>query len=492
MCALVLSCVASHRMVESKKEVAVILGVAGVGVATAYFLRYSLRKEQPGNIPYVTLPKGYYFSAQAMYAYGKDQFLYGLGRINLLGTDPKDGVSNLPIWGQDYVMLRSPDLVKEVLTNSYQVGGKFGKSFRNSPFEFLINDCFGNSLFFADDDDSEWGLAHKILSKPFSHRGVMAMMPTMLDQAEKLLDVLRRDSANGEAIYVYDYMIKMALETLAVSSMGTSLGCWSTKEVPAFPVAFQGVLNGVFDLVVLPERLWPFMFLTKRRIMRHVKTMQVIVDDIIQRRMRNETRSATGNTDFLDVMLNTEDGGPKMSAKGMRSQILGLLFNGHDSTAAAMSSFIVFMIANPRVEAKLLDEIRQVVGDEELRADHFQKMTYLDWCIKETFRCLPPAADVERMSFAKDVMLGGKYRLNLWQPITIDLFALHMDPETWGPDAAEFIPERWEKGVSVLCAKSCSCAPFVSRGSTTVTSDALQAMPFYMAASNGVCVVRFC
>eukprot|EP00928_Gymnodinium_smaydae_P003824 TRINITY_DN1134_c1_g1_i1.p1 TRINITY_DN1134_c1_g1~~TRINITY_DN1134_c1_g1_i1.p1 ORF type:complete len:376 (+),score=32.59 TRINITY_DN1134_c1_g1_i1:108-1130(+) len=240
-------------------------------------------------------------------------------------------------------------------------------------------------------------------------------------------------------------MVKMAIETLAVTTMGTSLGSFTNKDGPSFPAAFQGVIYGVFDLFCWPEVLWPFLIFTKRKIKRYVQMMHKVVDDIIQKRVRNETRSITKQTDLLDLMLKDESG-PKLSDIGIRSQVLGILFAGHDSTAAAMSSFFVFMIANPRVEAKLVDEIRHVVGDEELTTDHISKLTYLDWCIKETLRLLPPASNVERISVAGDLMLAGKWKIHRKEAIIIDMFTLHMDPETWGPDAAEFVPERWEKG----------------------------------------------
>merc|ERR1712190_678036 len=68
----------------------------------------------------------------------------------------------------------------------------------------------------------------------------------------------------------------------------------------------------------------------------------------------------------------------------------------------------------------------------------------MGWCIKETLRLLPPAGNYQRMSFQNDLMLGGKWNLVRGMPIVIDIFALHMDTNTWGPDAAHFVPERWE------------------------------------------------
>jgi len=170
-----------------------------------------------------------------------------------------------------------------------------------------------------------------------------------------------------------------------------------------------------------------------------------VIDDVVQERIRKETCSSGKYPDLLDIMLDGEKSS-RLSNENIRSQILTFLFAGHDSTAAAMSSFIVFMVANPDVEAKLVEEIQQVVGDGEVQAHHLPALKYLDWCIKETLRLLPPANGFQRMAFQEDMMLGGKWKVKLDTPIAVDMFALHMDPQTWGPDAASFVPERWEKG----------------------------------------------
>merc|ERR1712151_725415 len=50
------------------------------------------------------------------------------------------------------------------------------------------------------------------------------------------------------------------------------------------------------------------------------------------------------------------------------------------------------------------------------------------------------------MAFQDRLMLGGKWKVEQWTPILVDIFALHMDPQTWGANAASFVPERWEAG----------------------------------------------
>eukprot|EP00974_Lingulodinium_polyedra_P004624 434910-Lingulodinium_polyedra.AAC.1 len=208
----------------------------------------------------------------------------------------------------------------------------------------------------------------------------------------------------------------MALETIAVCSMGTRFHAFDSQEQHSFPVAFQGVMDAMFDLIKVPAQLWFLCPLTKARMRRAVGVMNDIIDDIIQKRLRKETSSSGKFPDLLDIMLSPGAGAKKLSNENIRSQILTFLFAGHDSTAAAMSSLIVLLVANPGVEAKLVEEIHRVVGDGELQAHHIPELKYLDWCIKETMRLVPPAGSFQRMAFAEDLTLGGRWRVPQWWP----------------------------------------------------------------------------
>jgi cytochrome P450 len=79
------------------------------------------------------------------------------------------------------------------------------------------------------------------------------------------------------------------------------------------------------------------------------------------------------------------------------AQIITFLIAGHDSTASAMSGFLLEVTANPRVEALLLKEIDAVVGDGDVRWEHLHQLTYLSWCQKEALRLHPPVTRAHRM-----------------------------------------------------------------------------------------------
>uniref|UniRef100_A0A7S2L656 Cytochrome P450 n=1 Tax=Zooxanthella nutricula TaxID=1333877 RepID=A0A7S2L656_9DINO len=444
-------------MFDSRKDALALVAAAGAGIVAVVALRRAIRREDENAIPALKLPAGSWSMLHALFKAGKDSVNYGTGRLILQGCDPDVGICHSSGLGVDFVFLRDPDLVQEVLAKNHQAGGGYGKSFRGSPFDPMIDTTFGRGLFFAEDQDTQWGKAHRVLSKPFSHRGILQMVPTMCEQADKLVVALNREMAQGNTVYMYDYMVKMALETIAVCSMGTSLNCFGEGDAHPFPVAFQKVTDTFFELVAIPPSLWWMCFRTLGRIRKNVQAMNGIIEEIVQKRIRGETRAVGKQPDLLDIMLSGESGA-KLDSENIRSQILTFLFAGHDSTAAAMSSLIVFLQANPEVEAKLVEEVQRVVGGGEVEAHHLSELTYLDWCMKETLRLLPPAASINRMPLTEDMLLGGRWKLKRHTFLQLDMFALHMDPQTWGPDAARFVPERWANGPP----HPCSYLPFAA------------------------------
>ncbi|CAE8632005.1 unnamed protein product [Polarella glacialis] len=367
--------------------------------------------------------------------------VYGTGRLILQAVDPSIGIGSLHIAGQKFIFLRDPELVQEVLQKNHYVvavvavvvvtvvavvavvvvvvaavvvvavvaavvvvvvtGGDYGKSFKGSPFDSLTDKTFGRGLFFAEDQDPQWAVAHKVLTRPFSHRGIL-------------------QQSQGESVRMYDYLVKMALETIAVCSMGTHFDSFNSTEPHPFPVAFQAVLDAMFALIKVPTQLWSCCVLTMWRMQKAVGVMNGLIDEIIRKRVAKETSSSGKFPDLLDLML---DQGSKLSRENVRSQIL--TFRG--------------------MEARLVAEIQAVVGSGEVQVHHIPELPYLDWCLKETLRLLPPAGNYQRMAF-QETILGGKWKAKQYAPIVVDVFALHMDSETWGPDAASFVPERWEKG----------------------------------------------
>ncbi|CAK9114362.1 Putative cytochrome P450 CYP13A6 [Durusdinium trenchii] len=121
-----------------------------------------------------------------------------------------------------------------------------------------------------------------------------------------------------------------------------------------------------------------------------------------------------------------------------------------------MASCLCYLCAHPDCKAKLLKEIDEVVGDDQIRWEHLSQMPYLDWCIKETMRLVPPAVGFMRQARGPQ-LLGKKWRIDAGMPVIVNAAwsserkwdpkrGLHYSKALWGEDSYEFRPERWEHG----------------------------------------------
>jgi len=99
--------------------------------------------------------------------------------------------------------------------------------------------------------------------------------------------------------------------------------------------------------------------------------------------------------------------------------------------------------ANPRCKEKLVKEIDSVVGRGPLEWDQLSQLQYLDWCIRETLRLVPPAGGVARTAKG-DQLLQNRWRIPAGTMVLIGIMAVHYDKTIWGEDAHVFRPERWE------------------------------------------------
>lgn len=138
----------------------------------------------------------------------------------------------------------------------------------------------------------------------------------------------------------------------------------------------------------------------------------------------------------------------------IRDQALNILVAGRDTTASLLSYAIWHLAKNPKVWAKLREEIAEEFGVENTDSVSFEglkRCTYLRYVINEALRINPTVPRNIRTAI-RDTQLPRGGGPNGDEPVFVPkglsiLFSvheLHRQPQLWGPDAEEFRPERWE------------------------------------------------
>lgn len=146
---------------------------------------------------------------------------------------------------------------------------------------------------------------------------------------------------------------------------------------------------------------------------------------------------------FLDLLLNvTDDEGKKLSHEDIREEVDTFMFEGHDTTAAAINWTLYLLGTNPEVQKTLDNELDEVFGksDRPATLEDLKKLKYLECVIKESLRIFPSVPIIARY-LNQNCEIGG-YSIVKGSQALIVPYALHRDPKYF-PDPEEFKPERF-------------------------------------------------
>jgi cytochrome P450 len=169
-----------------------------------------------------------------------------------------------------------------------------------------------------------------------------------------------------------------------------------------------------------PVRLWS-LFVRRRD-----AVDEFLFEEIAARRA---TDPDSRPRDVLSLLLDArEDGGPSLSDREIRDELLGLLIPGYHTTGTALAWCFERLAHHPGVVARFREHADGGDGD-----------AYLDAVISEVLRTRPPVIDAVRLA-TEDSELGGHVvrRGNL---VAAMIYLAHHCPEAW-PDPHAFRPER--------------------------------------------------
>jgi len=146
---------------------------------------------------------------------------------------------------------------------------------------------------------------------------------------------------------------------------------------------------------------------------------------------------------FLDLLINASCDGEFLSDEDIREEVDTFMFEGHDTTAAAVSWCLHLIGSDRRVQDRLSEELYRVFGDSDrpVTMNDLLHLKYLECCIKEALRLYPSVPMLGR-TLSQNVTLHG-YVLPAGTTVALVSYALHRDP-THFPDPERFDPDRFQ------------------------------------------------
>jgi cytochrome P450 len=363
-----------------------------------------------------------------------------IGNLLDYARDPLDFMVRCSRDYGDIVRLRMAGLPLYLLSHPDHAEYVLVKNNRN----FIKSRYFRRELSFLGQglltgEGELWRRQRRLAQPAFHRRRVGAYGEAMVSHAERMLATWR----DGEIRDVHQEMRRLTLGIVAevlfgagrekADEVGEVLG-WMDRHANRLDEQGSAMVARFF-LGNLPTP-------TNLRFRKGIRRLDEIVYGLI--RERRESGEDTG--DLLSMLLRFQDDeGARMSDEQLRDEVITVLLAGHETTALALCWTWYLLSLDPEVEAKLLEELWEVLGDRAPTVEDLPRLSYAEMVIKESMRLYPPAWGVSREAIG-ECEIGG-YRVPAGTQLLVVLWAMHRNPGYF-QDPEAFDPVRWEGGLA--------------------------------------------
>ncbi|KAF5313993.1 hypothetical protein D9611_006969 [Ephemerocybe angulata] len=347
------------------------------------------------------------------------------------------------------------------------------------------NWMFGLGLLSTLDDHHR--KQRKLLNPVFSIAHMREMTPTFYNVTHKLRRSLAKQVANGSTeIDMLQWMTRTALELIGQSGFGYSFDSLEPDGVQhQFGISVKNLFRGINKPSLIMTRFtaprWFFKIGTPRfrrwvvdtvpwKAVHEVRDMIDVMHntsvDIFEAtklslaRGEDPSERIGGGKDIMSILIKAnmnaseED---RLPDSELLAQISTLTFAAMDTTSNALARIFDLLSQNPDIQNKVREEVTNAYEEhgEQLDYETVTALPWLDAVCRETLRVYPPVPTLGRHA-RKDIMLPlsepilskeGKEISEIFIPkdteVVVSILSCNRDPKIWGPDAAEWKPERW-------------------------------------------------
>ncbi|KXH25643.1 cytochrome P450, partial [Colletotrichum salicis] len=284
----------------------------------------------------------------------------------------------------------------------------------------------------------------RALAHGFSAQSMLAQQPIIKGYVDTLFEKLWTASRGGEEpVNVEKWFNFTTFDVIGDLAFGEPFGCLEDSTYhPWVDLIFKSIKNMAMltSFRCLPW-LKPFLMLTlPKELMNEYAQNR----ELLREKVRKRLELGKSRPDIIDAMIRkSESAGQTMSFEEMTSNAMVLIIAGSETTATLLTAATYFLASNPRVIAKVNDEVRSAFTvEDEIDMLSVQNLPYLLAVLDESLRMFSPVPGPSPRAIGEggDTILGGF----ILKDTVVDVWhwALYHNPDHFAlPE--EFIPERF-------------------------------------------------
>ncbi|MEU2730952.1 cytochrome P450 [Streptomyces griseoviridis] len=324
--------------------------------------------------------------------------------------------------GTRTVIVQDPDLIRTMLVD-------LGPSLDKGRFFEKMGLVLGDSVVTAA--GQEHVRKRRNLQPAFARPEIARYVEIMRDEATAAASRWRP----GQLLDVREAMVHLSLDMLAKTVFAGSLDDETFRQVRE---DLSVVMNGVGARVMLPDWVERLPLPANLRFNRARDAVRATIHRAV-----DELQASGHDTgDMLSLLLRAtdKDTGQPLTAFQICSEILTLAVAGTETTASVLSWVLYELARHPDIEAGLLAELDEVVGERPIAFADIPRLPYLKRVIDEALRLHHTGWLVTRRTLTETKL--GEWVLPAGTELAYCQHALHRDPALFQNPLA-FDPDRW-------------------------------------------------
>ncbi|KAL3269989.1 hypothetical protein HHI36_009045 [Cryptolaemus montrouzieri] len=291
----------------------------------------------------------------------------------------------------------------------------------------------------------KWKSRRKLLTPTFHFKILQDFLVTFNEETTKLVEKIKTnldDSGNDITRFINHF----ALESVGETAMGLDL----VDE--GVLIDYRQNIRKIGQIII--ERMLTFWYrsnliyqFTNLAYQEKcvAQSLHRFSETVIRRRkvMRRGSTVERSKLAMLDLLLKYREEGADITDEGIREEVDTFLFEGHDTTAIAISMLLVLLANHKDIQEKVEKEILKVLGSKPRPVNHedLPKLEYLECCIKESLRLYPSVPTIGRIA-GEDFTTSTGYQIPKGTILMLHIFDLHRDATVF-PNPEKFDPERF-------------------------------------------------
>jgi cytochrome P450 len=335
----------------------------------------------------------------------------------------------------DVVRLRLGPLVVYLINHPHdieQVLRGDHRRFRKDRGTRLLSAVLGQGLVTSEGE--LWRRQRRLAQPAFQLDQVQKYAAVMSDCAARAL----REWRPGQTRDVHADLMRLTLEIVARALFGANVADQADRVGRA--------LEAILEYFANPVALFPWLQWLPLPVIRRYRRAVRDLDALFYGTIARQRAGPAAGDDLLSRFLAARDeDGSRMTDRQLRDELATLFLAGHETTALALSFCFYLLARHPEADARLADELDEVLRGRPPSAADVPRLRYAEWVVKEAMRLYPPVPSIGREALA-DWEVGG-YRLPRGSQLALLQWVVHRDPR-WFADPEAFRPERWDNDLA--------------------------------------------